>query len=79
MRNFILLSIIYLLSNLSSSCTNPEKFDRITSEENPRQLITVEHYTYENHEYLFFYKGNGKFRYGGITHNPNCKCNNYAY
>lgn len=66
---FLILGLICL------SCEQPmtEKSVKIVNG-NAYLSLKATHFNYENHQYVYFQKSNGKYATGGIVHDPNCNC-----
>ena len=71
--------ILYLWLLVPLFCASCNRSDtrrvepKVTIENSRRSFSAIE-FTFEEHDYIYFRTGSGKFVSGGVVHDPNCKC-----
>jgi len=65
----ILVSAIFMMACSSRDATNTCKEEAVESS----NYLEVKPLTYKGHRYLWF-RASSRKGFGGITHDPNCKC-----
>ena len=69
---FILLISLILVCGCNFNTPTPIK---VNDEPTIGLFTSIEKFTFEDHDYIWFKAYNGTLGYsGGIVHDPNCKC-----
>lgn len=66
---FIFLIICCISCNQQTTCEKPQ-----VKEYSGSKSLKVYEFSYKEHNYIYFFKGGGKYESGGVIHDPNCIC-----